>query len=105
MWSGVYRVAWRVATLQSELAVVLLAAALVLPDLFTSLVVRQVQHLVSTPQLLHLQGDRSQVRHVRPVREVSGHDLSSETIICCAAVGVLLNRTRLTASSLDAKLS
>lgn len=62
---------WCAAALQSELAVVLLAAALVLPDLFTSLVVRQVQHLISTTQLLHLQGDRSQVRRSR------------QLLVCC----------------------
>lgn len=53
-----YRVSWRAAALQSELAVVLLAAALVLPEFLAALVVRQVQHLVSSTQLLHLQTHR-----------------------------------------------
>ncbi len=61
----VYRVPRRAAALQSELAVVLLAATLVLPDLLTALVVRQVQHLVSPTQLLHLQ--------VTQVTWVKGH--------------------------------
>lgn len=53
--SDPYRVSWGGVALQPELAVVLLTAALVLPDLLTSVVVRQVQNLVGPGQVPHLQ--------------------------------------------------
>lgn len=78
----VYRVAWHAAALQSELAVVLFAATLVLPDLLTALVVRQVQHLVSPTQLLHLQ-DTQVGSHQHTVR-CRGHTLLN----CVATLNV-----------------
>lgn len=52
----VYRVAWRAAAQEPELAVVLLTATLVFAHVLAALVFRQVQNLLGPTQLLYLQG-------------------------------------------------